>query len=75
MWHGHGEGDPLVSVDPVDTVAHHRWPDDTGVEATVEQTAVAETAVAKTAKTAVAKTSTVATLLGLLLHDIPGTCY
>ena len=70
MWHGHGEGDPLVSVDPVDTVAHHRWPDDTGVEATVEQTAVA-----KTAKNTVASTGAVATLLGLLLHDIAGTCY
>ena len=75
MWHGHGEGDPLVSVDPVDTVAHHRWPDDTGVEATVEQTAVAKTAETAVAENTVASTGAVATLLGLLLHDIAGTWY
>ena len=85
MWHGHWEGNPLVRVNPVDSVAHHRWPDDTVVQATVEQTAVAKTAMAKTsntteadaavAKTAVTSTGAVATLLGLLLHDIAGTCY
>ena len=83
MWHWHGEGDPLVRVDPVDTVAHHRWPDDTVVQATVEQTAVAKTAMAKTsntteadaavAKTAVTSTGAVATLLGLLLHTLSHT--